>query len=392
MRHIRSRLPSFATGFVFALLSIPAWAVPFAVTNLVTDDQTINTAQITDPGLKNGWGLSFAPPGPFWVSSNGTDTSPLYSVNPVSQVTAKLPLTVSIPGSGVTGQVFNGSSSFNDNRFLFVSEDGTVSGWRPALGTTGLISAETIVPASAANLYTGAAIGSVSGYDYLYAADFKSGTIDVYKGTAAAPALTGTFTDAEIPAIPAGYAPFNVQNLNGSLYVAYALRDDVTNDEVAGPGLGYVDKFTLNGDFVGRVASNGTLDAPWGLAVAPSSFGAMAGDLLVGNFGDGHINIYDSNTFEYLGQVLDANNQPVAIDGLWAISPGNGTLAGSPNLLYFTAGPNDETHGLFGVLTPVPEPSAYAMMLVGLGMLGLLIRRRALRIETGESWRNKRMT
>ncbi|KIO48107.1 TIGR03118 family protein [Nitrosospira sp. NpAV] len=375
MRHIRSRLPSFTAGIVFALLSIPASAVPFTVTNLVTDDQTINTAQITDSDLKNGWGLSFAPSGPFWVSANGTGTSPLYSVNPVSQETTKLPLTVSIPGSGVTGQVFNSSSSFNDNRFLFVTQDGTVAGWRPALGTTGLIPAETIVPTSTANLYTGAAIGSVSGNNYLYAADFKSGMIDVYKGTAAAPALTGTFTD---PGLPSGYAPFNIQNLDGSLYVAYALRDNATNDEVAGPGLGYVDKFTLNGDFVGRVASTGTLDAPWGMAVAPASFGDMAGNLLVGNFGDGHINIYDSTTFAYLGQVLDANNQPVAIDGLWAISPGNDTLAGSSSLLYFTAGPNDETHGVLGVLTPVPEPSAYAMMLAGLGMLGLLIRRRTL--------------
>lgn len=381
MRHIRSRLSSFTAGFIFALLSIPAWAVPFTATNLVTDDQTVNAAQITDTGLKNGWGLSFAPAGPFWVSANGTGTSPLYSVNPVSQETAKAPLTMSVPGSGVTGQVFNNTTSFNGNRFVFVNEDGTVSGWRPALGTTGLVPAETIVPASSDNVYKGAAIGSVSGHDYLYAADFKSGTIDVYKGTSAAPALAGTFTDS---GIPSGYAPFNVQNLGGSLYVTYALRNDATNDEVPGAG-GFVDKFSLNGDFVERIASNGGLDAPWGLAIAPSSFGAMAGDLLVGNFGDGHINIYDSSTFAYLGQVLDANNQPVAIDGLWAISPGNGTLAGSANLLYFTAGPNDETHGLFGVLTPVPEPSTYAMMLVGLGMLGLLIRRRALRIATGIS-------
>lgn len=271
---------------------------------------------------------------------------------------------------------------FNGNRFLFVSESGSVTGWRPALGTTGLVPAETIVPPSTANIYKGAAIGSVSGNDYLYAANFKTGAIDVYKGTAAAPNLTGTFTHA---AIPDGYAPFNVQNLNGSLYVAYAKQDDAKEDEVAGRGLGFVDKFSLNGVLEGRVASNGTLDAPWGLAVAPSSFGPMSGDLLVGNFGDGHINIYDPNTFAYLGQVLDANNQPVAIDGLWAISPGNGTLAGSGTLLYFTAGPNDETHGLFGVLTPVPEPSTYAMMLVGLGMLGLLIRRRPSRIAMGIS-------
>ncbi|PTR09105.1 uncharacterized protein (TIGR03118 family) [Nitrosospira sp. Nsp5] len=377
MRHIRSRLPSFVTGAIFALLAIPAWAGPFMATNLVTDDPAANPGQITDLGLKNAWGLSFAPTGPFWVSSNHTGTSPLYRVNPADQTTIQQALTVAT-GAGVTGQVFNSGASFNGNRFLFVSETGSVTGWRPALGTTGLVPAETIVPPSAANSYKGVAIGSVSGNDYLYAANFKTGAIDVYKGTSAAPNLTGTFIDS---GIPDGYAPFNVQNLNGSLYVAYAEQDAAKEDEVAGLGKGFVDKFSLNGVFEGRVASNGTLDAPWGLAIAPSSFSAMAGDLLVGNFGDGHINIYDSTTFAYLGQVLDVNNQPVVIDGLWAISPGNGALAGSSNLLYFTAGPNDETHGVLGVLTPIPEPSAYAMMLVGLGMLGLLIRRRALRIE-----------
>ncbi|ARO88099.1 PEP-CTERM sorting domain-containing protein [Nitrosospira lacus] len=378
MRHTRSRLPSFTAGIVFALLSVPVWAVPFTPTNLVTDDPAANPGQITDPGLKNAWGLSFAPTGPFWVSSNHTGTSPLYRVNPADQTTIQQALTVAA-GNGVTGQVFNSGTSFNGNRFLFVSETGSVTGWRPALGTTGLVPAETIVPPSAANSYKGVAIGSVSGNDYLYAANFKTGAIDVYKGNAAAPNLTGTFID---PGIPDGYAPFNVQNLNGSLYVAYAQQDTAKEDEVAGLGLGFVDKFNLNGVFEGRVASNGTLNAPWGLAVAPSSFGAMAGDLLVGNFGDGHINIYDSSNNSYLGQVLGANNLPVVIDGLWAISPGNGVLAGSSNLLYFTAGPNDEAHGVLGVLTPVPEPSAYAMMLAGLVTLGLLIRRRALWIET----------
>ena len=189
----------------------------------------------------------------------------------------------------------------------------------------------------------------------------------------AQPSLTGSFTD---PNLPSGYAPFNVQNLDGTLYVTYAQRDNATNDEVAGAGLGVVDKFALNGDFLGRVASGGTLNAPWGLAIAPSSFGAMAGDLLVGNFGDGHINIYDPATFMPMGQVMDASNHPVVIDGLWGISAGNDGSGGSGQLLYFAAGPNDETHGLFGVLAPVPEPSEYAMMLAGLGMILLLARRR----------------
>lgn len=374
MRQVRSFLPSLTAGIVASLLSIPAWAVPFTATGLVTDNQALNPAKLTDPGLKNAWGMAYAPNGPFWVSSNGAGTSPLYSVNPAAQATAKPPLTVSIPGGGVTGQVFNSTASFNGNRFLFVSENGSVSGWRPALGTTGLINADTIAPASTDSIYKGAAIGNVSGQDYLYAANFKTGAVDVYKGSTSAPALTGSFTD---PGLPAGYAPFNVQNLNGSLYVTYALQDAAKEDEVAGLGLGFVDRYNLNGDFAGRVASGGTLNAPWAVATAPSSFGPMAGDLLVGNFGDGHINIYDPNTHAYLGQVLDASNKPLAVDGLWALSPGNDMLAGSSHLLYFTAGPNEEAHGLFGVLTPVPEPSTYAMMLVGLGVLGLLIRRRA---------------
>lgn len=378
MRQTHLRLPLLtAAGAVVSLLSvsllsIPAWAVPFTATNLVTDDEVAHPAQITDPGLKNAWGIAFSPTGEFWVSSTGAGTSPVYSVDPATQATIKLPLTVAIPGDGsVTGQVFNGSTSFNNNRFLFVSEDGTVSGFRPELGTTGVRPAETIVPALPENNYKGAAIGSVWGYDYLYAANFKAGAIDVYKGTLAAPALTGSFTD---PGLPAGYAPYNVQNLNDSLYVTYALQDAAKTDEVPGVGLGYVDKFNLNGDFVERVASGGTLNAPWGLAIAPSSFGPVAGELLVGNFGDGRISIYDADTHAYLGQVLDSNSEALSIDGLWAISAGNDGLAGSSQLLYFAAGPDEETRGLFGVLTPVPEPSAYAMMLVGLGVLTLLVR------------------
>jgi uncharacterized protein (TIGR03118 family) len=371
---IRSRPASIAAAAMLLLSSVPAWAVNFNQINLVTDDPTVNPGQITDQSLKNAWGMSFGPSTPFWVSANGSAVSNLYSVNPTTQATTKLDLTVTIPGAGVTGQVFNGNSSFNDNRFLFVSEDGTVSGWRPALGTTTPVNAEIIAGPSAANVYKGAAIGNVGGNDYLYAANFKAGTIDVYKGNSTAPDLSGSFTD---PNLPSGYAPFNVQKLNDQLYVSYAERNTATSDEIAGAGKGFVDRFNLNGTFQERVASNGDLNAPWGMAIAPPSFGPMAGDLLVGNFGDGHINIYDATTHAFLGQVLGANNQPLMIDGLWAIGHGNGGAAGNTNLLYFTAGPNDEAHGLFGVLVQVPEPSEYAMMLAGLGAVLVLGRRRS---------------
>jgi len=349
-----------------------SWAVSFDVNNLVTDDQSAHAAQITDPELVNAWGVSFGPTSPFWVSANGSGKSTLYVVNPLTQATTKVSLTVSIPGDGsVTGQVFNSNSasSFSGNNFLFVSEDGTVSGWRGALGTT----AENVALASSANVYKGAAFASISGNSYLYAANFRAGMIDVFKGTSGAPTLPGSFTD---PGLPAGYAPFNVQNLNGTLYVAYAVQDAMKHDEVAGAGRGIVDSFDLQGNFVARVATGGTLNAPWGIAIAPSSFGALAGDLLVGNFGDGRITAFDAKTHAQRGQVLGPDGKPLSIDGLWALSPGNDGSGGSSHLLYFTAGPDGETHGLFGVLTAVPEPSSYALLLAGIGILGLWRQRR----------------
>ncbi|MBS0587183.1 MAG: TIGR03118 family protein [Proteobacteria bacterium] len=371
MHKIRLHRTALVTGLILVTFAFPSHAVLFNIDNLVTDDQSAHAAQITDAGLINAWGLSYAPTGPFWVSANGTGTSPLYSVDPATQVTSKVSLTVTIPGAGnVTGQVFNNdTSAFNGDRFLFVSEDGTVSGWRSALGAT----AETLAVASATSLYKGAAFSTIAGDSYLYAANFHTGAVDVYKGSALSPSLSGTFTD---PALPSGYAPFNIQNLGDKLYVTYAQQDPLSPDEVAGPGLGLVDEYDLQGNLLARIATGGSLNAPWGLAIAPSSFGAMAGALLVGNFGDGHINAFDPVTHAFLGQVLGNDGKPLAIDGLWAISPGNDGLAGSSHLLYFTAGPDDESHGLFGVLTPVPEPSTYAMLLIGLVVIGNLMVRR----------------
>jgi uncharacterized protein (TIGR03118 family) len=369
-----STLATVAVGLALVAAAVSAQAASFQVVNLVTDDQSAHPAQITDAGLINAWGVSFSPTSPFWVSSNGAGTSTLYTVNPTTQVTAKSAITVTIPPGGgpVTGQVFNSntaSGAFNADNFLFVSEDGTVSGWRNALGST----AQVLAPGSAANVYKGSAFATLSGNSYLYAANFRAGTIDVFKGSVGAPNLSGSFID---PNLPAGFAPFNIQNLGGTLYVAYALQDVTGHDEVDGLGFGFVDSYTLQGQLIGRVASQGTLNAPWGLAIAPSSFGAMAGALLVGNFGDGRIGAYDATTHAFLGLITDGSGAALAIDGLWAITPGNGGSGGSTSLLYFSAGPDNETHGLFGVLTPVPEPAVAWLWACGLGLGAVRLRRR----------------
>ena len=354
---------ALAAGVALALISTGSAALEVAVTNLVTDDPAVNPARITDPGLVNAWGISMSPSSPFWVSSNGGANSGVYRVDPATNAVTKVPLTVAIPGEGnPTGQVFNGSASqFNGDNFLFVSEDGTISGWRGALGTT----AEVLQPGSSA-VYKGTALATIAGNSYLYAANFSSGAIDVVKGSAGAPGLAGSFVD---PTLPAGYAPFNIQALAGSLFVIYAEQTPGSDDETDGAGLGFVDRFDLQGNRLGRVAGGGPLDAPWGLAIAPASFGALAGTLLVGNFGGGNINAYDLATDTWAGQLDGANGQPLAIHGLWGLSVGNDGGAGSSQDVYFSAGPGRESHGLFGVLTVVPEPMPAAMLALGLACL-----------------------
>jgi len=363
-----------AAGLALVLAAGANAQVRVDVTPLVTDDPTAHAGQIVDPGLVNPWGLSYSPTSPFWISANGTNTATLYTVNPTTQATSKVALTVSVPVGGVTGQVFNGAAgAFNGDNFLFVGENGTIAGWRNALGTT----AEKLQLDSPNNVYKGAAFATQAGNSYLYAANFRSGAIDVLKGAASEPDLTGRFTD---PNLPAGFAPFNIQNLGGTLYVTYAMQDADKKDEVAGAGRGFVDKFDLQGNLIGRLVSRGALDAPWGLAFAPSSFGALAGALLVGNFGDGRIGAYDPTSGALLGQLAALDGTPLEIDGLWALAPGNDGGAGSSARIYFTAGPDDESHGIFGVLTPqvaaVPEPATMLMLLPGLAAIGAIARRR----------------
>jgi uncharacterized protein (TIGR03118 family) len=370
--HLALALTCFGSAFGAS----PARASTFfAVTNLVTDDQTANTAQISDPALVNPWGIASSPTSPFWISDNGSGVSTIYSVDPTTSATSKANLTVAIPGAGsVTGQVFNPANAtgqFNGNLFLFVSEDGTISGWRNALGSQ----AEVLATGSSANVYKGVALGTLSGNSYLYAANFKSGGIDVLAGQSGAPALLGSFLD---PNLPSGYAPFDIANLGGVLYVTYAVQGAGGIDDVPGAGHGIVDRFDLQGNLLGRLATGGSLNSPWGLAIAPASFGAFAGDLLVGNFGDGSIAAYDKVTGTFVGLLRDGNGNPLAIDGLWGLSPGNDGSGGSSDAIYFTAGPGNESHGLFGVITVLPEPGLPALLAGALVPLALARRRRGL--------------
>src|SRR4051812_39330786 len=323
----RNDMKHLTISFAFAALILPAATSSAAVTvtNLVTDDQAVHAATITDTNLKNAWGVSYLPGGPFWVSDNHSGVATVYNVDPATNSPTNAGLVVTIPGDGsATGQVANSTSDFNSDLFLFVSEDGTVSGWRPALAAN----AETLALASPNNVYKGAALATIGANSYLYAANFKSSHIDVYKGNAGAPTLAGTFTD---PGLPAGYAPFNIQNLGGTLYVSYALTDPSSPDDVPGAGHGFVDSYDVNGNFLGRIATQGVLNSPWGLAIAPAGFENVGGELLVGNFGDGTINAFNLTTHVSDGPLKNLSNKPIVIGGLWALTVGNGGQGGNSN-------------------------------------------------------------
>jgi uncharacterized protein (TIGR03118 family) len=328
----------------------PTIASAFATRSLVADAGT--GAEHIDAKLINAWGIAFNPTGFVWVANNGSSTSTLYDGNGVPQT-----LVVAIPPgsagpSSPTGIVFNSGTTFQvtqngvsgGSAFIFASENGTLSGWSPAVNRTNAILA--VDTGASGAVYKGLAIASYVGVTYLYAADFRNGRVDVYDSSWNKVTLPGgTFSD---PSLPTGYAPFGIQAIGGRIYVAYAQRAAGSTEETKGANLGIVDVFDASGAFMKRLVTGNGLNAPWGLAMAPANFGGASNLLLVANFGDGKINAYNADTGAFAGVLSKADRTPIVIDGLWGIAFGNGVNNQPTNTLFYTAGPDDEAHGAYG--------------------------------------------
>ena len=341
----------------------------FKQTNLVSDIPGL--AKVTDPNLKNPWGTSTAPGLPIWVSDNNAGVTtlfdgtgqpiPLQAKPPVNAVAIPAPPSAGTGAVGApTGTVFNptgqgfvvsNKAASGSSRFLFATEDGAIVGWSPTVDrANGIIAVDRSTATDPAGdvgaVYKGLALVTTSAGTFLYASNFRFGTIDVFDSSFN---LVKSFTD---PTVPTGFAPFGVHNIGGTLFVTFAKQNGEKHDDVAGPGNGFVDVFSPNGDLLQRFVSEGRLNSPWAVTLAPVTFGAFGGDILVGNFGDGHINAYDRSTGRVEGRLLNASGQALTISGLWGLRFPAGSLNAVAGALYFTAGINDEHDGLFGNLVP----------------------------------------
>jgi len=338
----------------------------FVQTNLVSDLPG-QGAQIVDPNLKNPWGLAMGPATPLWAADNNAGVATIYAIPPGGTTVTKAPLTVSIPGARAStgdgpspdGQVFNPTMGFvvsstagsGPALFIFVSESGRITAWSPAADPiTGARSRAQVEFRSKTAVFKGLALARTGHGTFLYAANFHDGTVDVFNTKFNRVHLRGGFTD---PAIPAGYAPFGIQNIGGLIYVTYAKQNAQKHDDVSGPGHGFIDIYTTGGQLIKRLASRGALNSPWGLARAPQRFGRFGGDLLAGNFGDGRISVFTPFSGKFLGQLRDTHGNPISIDDLWGLRFGT-RITGGTHTLLFSAGINDETDGLLGSINPAP--------------------------------------
>lgn len=355
MQH-KSALLLAALVLALGVSAPPSQAQQYKVTGLVSDQSGV--APATDANLVNPWGMSRSSTSPWWISDNGTGLSTLYTgTGTAASLVVTVPTgdpTVSPTGTP-TGTVYNGGTGFvlpngKPAVFMFVTEDGTISGWNG--GASAVIKDNT----KSASVFKGAALATINIprygiFTFLYVADFRKGRIQVYDSSFNhVGAAENLFRDW---AIPDGYAPFNVQNIGGELYVTFAKQDSAKHDEVDGAGLGFVDVFSPFGFLLRRMDHGPWLNGPWALAMAPGDFGIYSHDLLVGQFGSGNVAVYDPVTGEFKGLLQDSTNNPIAIGGLWGLSFGSGGNSGSATALYFTAGSDHEAHGLFGTITPV---------------------------------------
>jgi len=364
--HVTLRRSAAAALLAGALVPTAAYAhggTRVHQVNLVSDQA--GKAAIQDTSLVNAWGLSVAPNGasPIWVADNGSDSSTLYSGSTGAGATPfmKVPLTVAV-ASAPTGTVFNTSTGFTvsdgqghsaPSRFLFATENGAILGWNPAVPPSSAMppapSTMAFVIASEKDaVYKGLTMASEGMSTWLYAADFHNNRIAVWDQSGMRLWWSGAFRDRQLPH---GYAPFNVQTLGGRLYVSYAKQDAAGHDEIAGLGRGFVDVYSVHGKLLQRLVRRGVLNAPWGLALAPKGFDGLGGTLLVGNFGNGRIHAYSTRTGRLVATLRNLAGKQVVIDGLWALRAGDGTT-GAKDQVLFTAGPDDESHGLFGKLVP----------------------------------------